>query len=207
MVTAGEAGWERLEQWSPRLFFLAGAFLLVAASESGLALLVESYTHNTWLGIVLELGRLTALLGTAGLSAGLVDRTGRFGKLGRAVATLAVALVVVLIGLATLKKAGFLANPIGVVGIVTYGLSVGTFALFGAGILRTGAYSTRVGSLLLVNVVALLVVFFGRLVVPLELLATVVPATQVLLYFGVGHRLRIEHVPAPGTTPRTEPSS
>ena len=134
--------------------------------------------------------RLAALLGTAGLSVGVVNRSVRLGYLTRAVASLAVVFVTALTAMATLTVAGVLAEPIGIVGLFACVLSVSAFLVVGVGVVRTGAYSRRIGGLLLVNVVALLIVFFGRSVVPLGLVATVVPALVVLLYLGVAYDLR-----------------
>lgn len=207
MGTVTKHQWNKLEQRSPRLFIAAAVFLLVGAANSGLAFLIDGYTFSGWLGIVLELGRLAALLGTAGLSVQVVNRNARLGNLTRAVASLAVVFVTVLIALATLTVAGVLADPIGIVGLAAYVLSVSTFLGVGVGIIRTGAHPRWVGGLLLVNVVALLVVFFGQLFVPLGLVATVVPGTQVLLYVSVGYTLRGRSVrtrqtaPAADTTP------
>lgn len=190
MVISNKQQWKRLEGWSPRLFILAAVFLLVGAANSGLAFFVDSYTFNEWLGIVLELGRLAALLGTAGLSVGVVNRSVRLGYLTRAVASLAVVFVTALTAMATLTVAGVLADPIGIVGLFACVLSDSAFLVVGVGVVRTGAYSRRIGGLLLVNVVALLIVFFGRSVVPLGLVATVVPTLVVLLYLGVAYDLR-----------------
>jgi len=57
---------------------------------------------------------------------------------------------------------------------------------------------------LLANVGALLVVFFGRLFVPLGLVATVMPAIQVLLYLSVGYTLRAQSVTSRQTAPAAE---
>lgn len=199
--------WNKLDQWSPGLFIVAAAFLVVGAANSGLAFLNDSYASIEWLNLVLEFGRLAALLGTAGLAARVVNRHAMLGNLTRVVASLAVVFVTILTALATLEVAGILADPIGIVGLVAYVLSVSTFLVAGVAIVRTGAHSRWIGGLLLVNVVALLVVFFGRLVVPLDLVATVVPGIQVLLYLSIGHTLRGRSVltkqpsPATDTTP------
>ncbi len=169
---------------------LASVFLLAGATNSGLAFLSDTYVFNEWLGIVLELGRLTALLGAVGLSVKVINRNARLGALHRAIGSLAVVFVGWLIGLASLEVAGVLADPIGIIGLFAYVLSVSTFLVAGVGVSFTGAYSRLVGSLLLVNVIALLVVFFGRLFVPLNLVATVVPGIQSLLYLSVGYTLR-----------------
>lgn len=199
----GNSLWTRLDQWSPWLFVLAAVFLVVGAANSGLAYLHNGYGFNEWLGLVLELGRLAAIVGAAGLSVQVVKQSAWLGNLSRAIASLAAVFVSVLLTLATLEVAGVLADPIGIVGLVAYVLSVSTFLAVGSAVVRTGAHSRWVGGLLLVNVVALLAVFFGRLVVPLDLLAAVVPGAQVLLYLGIGHDLRGRGVPtqqpAPGT--------
>lgn len=203
MLTANSQRWETLEQWSPRLFVLAAVFLLVGAANSGLAFLVEGYRFDAWGGIILEFGRIGALLGTAGLSVGIVNRSARLGALTRAVPSLAVGFVTALTAMAALTVGGVIAEPIGIVGLLAYGVSVSAFLLVGAAIVRTGAYSRRVGGLLLVNVLALLVVFFGRVFVPLNLVATVVPGLQVLLYLGVGYALRERTVMIGQTAPTT----
>lgn len=182
--------WATLEEWCPRLFILAGVFLLVGAANNGLAFMTDGHPFDEWLGIVLELGRLAALLGTAGVSIEVVRRNSWVGNLNRAVTSLAVVSITVLIALASLDVAGVLADPIGIVGLVAYVLSVSTFLVVGIGVIQTDAHSRRIGGLLLGNVVALLTVFFGRLFVPLGLVATVVPVCQSILYLGIGHNLR-----------------
>ena len=206
MAISNKQRWKHLEGWSPQLFILAAVFLLVGAANSGLAFLIDSYTFNGWLGVVLELGRLAALLGTAGLSVGVLNRSIRLGYLTRTVASLAVVFVTALTTMAALTVAGALAEPIGIVGLFAYVLSVSAFLVVGVGVVRTGAYSQRIGGLLLVNVVALLIVFFGRVFVPLGLVATVVPALQVLLYLSVGYTLRSWSVTAQVAAPTTDTS-
>lgn len=196
--------WNRLDRWSPRLFILAAAFLLVGAANSSLAFLSDSYASTEWLNLALEFGRLAALGGTAGLAMRVANRNAWLGHLTRAIASLAVVFVTILTALATLEVAGILADPIGILGLVAYVFSVGAFLVAGVAIIRTGAHSRWIGGLLLVNVVALLVVFFGRLFVPLELVATVVPGTQVLLYLGVGHALQGRSMPTRQAAPATD---
>lgn len=188
------------------MFVLAAIFLFVGTVNRGLTFLIDGYTFNEWHGIVLELGRLAALLGTAGLSIEVVQRNTRWGNLNLAVSSLAVVFVTILIALATMKAAGVLAESIDIVGIVAYILSVSTFLTVGIGIVQTGAHSRRIGGLLLVNVFALLVVFFGRLFVPQGLVATVVPGIQILLYLSVGYTLRDQRLRAPWTAPVTDTS-
>lgn len=206
MTTVRTNGWDRLERWSPRLFVLAAVFVLVGAANSGLAFLSDGYSFDVWGGIVLELGRLAALLGTAGVTVRIAERNARVGNPARAVAALAVVAIAGLLALATLEAVGILTDPIGIFGLVAYALSVGAFLSGGVGVLWTGAHSRRVGTLLLVTVAALLVVFFGRLVVPLGLVATVVPGLQALVYFGIGYDLRGRSVTARQTAAATDTS-
>lgn len=196
--------WAELERWSPWLFVWAALFLLIGATNSGLAFFVEGFTFSKPAGLILELGRLAALLGTAGLTVGLMTRNDRLGLLTRVIASLAVLFVALLIALVLLTVAGVVADP-SIVGLPAYVLSVSAFLVAGIVIIWTGAYATLIGGLLLVNVAALLVVFFGRLFVPLNLVATIGPGLQVGLYLSIGYILRERVVasqqPAPVTNP------
>lgn len=206
MPITARAQWNRLADWSPWLFVLAALFLLVGAANSGLAYLIDGYAFDRWYGLVLELGRLAALLGTAGVAVEVVDRNATLGNLGRAVASLAVVAVSFLLALATLEVAGVLGDPIGLIGLLAYVLSVSAFLVVGVGVLLTG-HSRSIGALLLCTVLALLVVFFGRQFVTLDLVATVVPGLQVLVYLGVAYELRAgktattQSAPASSTAP------
>lgn len=196
--------WETLEQWSQRLFVVAGIFLLIAASNRGLAFLLEDVTFNNWVGLTGLFGRLAALIGTGGLALQLEKRNARLGKLSRAVAGIAVIFTVGLLTLAILKNAGIASPIIAIFGLGTFVLSVITFSLVGVAITRTGAYSMLIGSLLLMVALALLVVFVGQMVVPEGLVGTVMESVLFVLYFGIGYRLRTEHVPVRRTEPVTD---
>lgn len=185
---------------------LAAGFLLVGAANNGLAFAVESYAFDEWGVIVLELGRVAALLGTAGLTTGVMARDRRLGYLTRGITVLSVGFVALLTAWASLSVAGGAGDPAAFVGLPAYVLSVGGFLLVGGAVVRTEAYTRRVGWLLLVNVAALLVVFFGRLVVPLGLVATVIPGLQVLLYGSVGYTLHASAEATTETTPATTPT-
>lgn len=189
------------------LFALAGLFLLVGAANGGLAVLGYDHTFNEWVALTLELGRLAALLGVAGLSVALTRAAGRLGRLCQGVTTLAIGFTVALIAVAALRAAGVPTTPLPAIGLLTFVLSVTTFALCGSVILLTGRTNGLTGWLLLANSGALLVVFFGRLVVPLWLVATVVPAVQVLLYLAIGYQLRLGGSPLGLQTPVTDSTS
>lgn len=68
---------------------------------------------------------------------------------------------------AVLKNLGIEPPLQSVVGLGTVALSILTYSLFGAAILRTGAYTRLVGGLLLGATVALLFGLFGRAVLPI----------------------------------------
>lgn len=192
--------WDSIERWSPRLFLLAGTFLVIAAVMSGMAFLGHGQLFDDWLILPLELGRLAALTGTFGLSVQLGRHNTGLGKLGGAVAMLAIGLVVALTASALLTTTGLLSVSTPALGVAAFVLSVGTFLLYGFGILRTRSHRTLVGRLLVVNAVALLVVFFGRVLLPLGLLSTVVPGAQALVYVTIGHALRSQHLPTQQST-------
>lgn len=196
--------WVAIERWSPSLFLIAGLFLFIGASTSGVALLMEARQFDNWLGITLEFGRLAALLGTAGLSVQIGRQHKRLGQLSRGVAVLAAVFTVGLIASAILTAAGILSSSSPALGLSTYVLSVTAFLLYGVVIIRTGSYPTTIGALLLVNVAALMTVFFGRLILPMGLLAAVIPSIQFLLYSVLGYRLRIEQASTRQPAPVTE---
>jgi hypothetical protein len=181
--------WQTLEDWSPKLFFLAAIFSLVYVLNGGLAFLVESYTFNDWLGLAVLLGRWAALSATAGLSVQLVKRSPRLGKASRAVAALAIVVASALLALAILQNAGSAFAFLPVIGISTFALSAITFSLFGVAILRTGAYATLVGGFLLAVALVLLIIFIGQQFVPVGLIGAL-EGLLALLYFGIGYGLQ-----------------
>lgn len=206
MINHTTSPWVGIERWSPHLFLLAGVFLIIGALMSGFAFVDQSQLFDDWISLSLEFGRVAALVGTAGLSVKLMRQNTRLGKLSRGVASLAIVSTSVLIVWAMLNAAGLLSDPIPILGVGTYVLSVSTFLLYGVLIIRTRSHTRLVGALLIANVAALLVVFFGRLVLPLGLLAAAIPSFQALVYFGIGHRLRIDHASTRQTAPVSDTS-
>lgn len=189
MVSPTDSWAGTLETWSSRLFHIAGLSLLVGVAAGVVTILAEGYAYTGWAALTLEVGRLAALLGTVGLTVELANRRDRLGALGMVVGSLAVVFTLGLVTMATVNAIVGSGPVIPGLGLATYVLSVCAFALVGGGIASTRAHPDIVGWLLLANVGALLVVFFGRLVVPLWVVATVVPAVQVLLYVAIGYRL------------------
>ncbi|WP_435195682.1 hypothetical protein [Natronomonas sp. EA1] len=181
--------WESFETWSPHLFFVAGAFSLVAAANYGMTSIFDSITFNSWVGLTVLLARVASLLGVAGISAHIMDRTSRVGKLGRVVVVLALIVTLGLLTTAVLKNLGA-AQPIeAILGLGTVVLSLVTYTLFGVAILRTGALSTLVGVMLLGATVALLFGMFGRAALPINVVGTFAELGLVVTHVAIGYRL------------------
>lgn len=200
--------WDTLEQWSPRLFLLGSVFILIFALHNGIVYLTDA-TFQDWMYPSVLLGRLAVLLGIAGLSVQLVSHTPQVGKLGRVVVVVAVGFTIGLLVLGPLEMAGIFSTPfIGVVGLGTVILSVLTYALFGVAILRTGAYSTLIGGLLLAATVVLLALFVGLMTFPARLAGAVGEGALFALFVSIGYSLRAEFeatdraAPAPDTPVR-----
>ena len=49
MGSATRQRWSAIEEWSPRLFVVAGVSLVVGAANSGVAFVSESYAFGEWL--------------------------------------------------------------------------------------------------------------------------------------------------------------
>lgn len=207
MVTNNMPESETLEQWSSRLFLLAGVFLLVAVSNGSLAFLIEDYTFIDWVGLAGLVGTLIALVGTGGLYVQLVNRTARLANLGLVVVAVAIVFSILSLAFEILEIAGFASDLSTVVGIGSFVLSVVAFSLFGFGIIRTGAYSTLLGMLLMDAGVAMLIGFFGPEIPDAgseESIQLLMEGILVLLYLGIGYLLRTEQTPSRRTEPLTD---
>jgi hypothetical protein len=186
--------WETLEKRSPRLFLLGGVLILIFALHNGQVFLTDT-TFKSWIYPTVILGRLSVFLGIAGLSVRVVHRSPRFGKPGRVVVAVAVVSAIGLLALGILAQIGVSTPIIAVFGIGTAVLTVITYALFGVAIIRTGAFSTLIGGLLLVAVVPILTVFFGRFVLPVRLLGAVSESTLFVIFVVIAYFLRTEFAP------------
>lgn len=188
--------WESLERWSPRLFLLGAVLELVFASVNGAAFLIESFSFVDWVYPAILLGRLAVLFGIAGLSVQVVNRNPRLGKLGRVVVAVTVAFTIGLLSLSILDIVGVSTPIIALFGLGTVVLTIVTYALFGAVIISTGAFSTPVGSLLLVASLTVLGVFVGLRVLPTELMGAVGEGVLFVLFLSTGYFLRAESEPS-----------
>ena len=106
MATATSTVWDSLEQWTPRLFLLAGVILIVASANYAVPVLLEGVEFNSWIGLTVVVGRWVSLLGVAGLTVGLVAYSSRAGTVSRVVVSLALLFTTGLVGTAILSNVG-----------------------------------------------------------------------------------------------------
>ena len=196
-----------LERWSPHLFSLGAVLELIFALNNGLAFLLDGFSFVDWLYPTVLLGRAAVLLGIAGLSVRVTDRTPRIGKWSRIVLAVAFVFTLGLLSLSLLEIAGVTISwdtPIfAVLGLGTVALTVITFALFGILILRSGAFSTATGGLLLAAAVTVVGVFVGLNVLPSRLVGGVGEGVLFALFLVTSLLLRTEFM----MTDRPEPAS
>lgn len=181
--------WESLEQWTPRLFFIAGIILLVAAVNYAVTFLVDSIEFSAWVGLTVLIGRVVSLVGVAGLSVWIVNRKPRLGKLTRVVVSLAIFITIGLLVSAILRNLGFEPPLTSVLGLGTVALSIITYTLFGALLVRSDGPSRLIGGLLLIAAVALLFALFGRIALPLGVVGIVAEGVLFLTHIAMGYRL------------------
>ena len=181
--------WASLERWGPHLFFLGAVFELVFAVNNGLAFLMDGFSFVDWL-------YPTVLLGIAGLSVRVTDWSPRIGKWSQMVLAVAFVFTIGLLSLSLLEIAGVTIpwdTPIiAVFGLGTVALTVITFALFGVLILRSGAFSTATGGLLLAAAVTVVGVFLGLSVLPSRLAGGIGEGVLFVLFLVTSYRLRTE---------------
>jgi len=162
MATGGTLVWRSLEAWAPRLFFVGFVLELVFAVNHGLAYLMEGITFLDWIYPAVLVGRLAMLFGLAGLSVQITSRNARLGTLSRVVVSLTVLFTTGLVTLSILQLVGITTQLIAVFGVGTVLLTILTLLLYGGAGLRTGAYPSAVGGLLLVAALAVVFVLVGQ---------------------------------------------
>jgi hypothetical protein len=189
--------WKSLEKWTPQLFLVAGVILVVASANYAMTVLLDSVTFNSWVGLTVVIGRWVSLLGIAGLSIGIANRSRRVGILSRVVVSLAILFTTGLLVTAILSNVGVTTPLSAIFGPGTILLSIVTYATFGIGILRTDAYSTLIGGLLLVMTVGLLWGFIGQIALGetetmLGIIGTTAEAILFATNLAIGYRLGTE---------------
>lgn len=196
--------WKSLENWMPHLFLVAGLFSLVAAANYGVAELADGISFNSWVGLSVLLSRVAALLGVAGLSARILTRNARVGKLSRVVVVLALVFAGALLTTAVLENLGIETPLQAVFGLGTVALSLVTYVMFGAAIFRTDAHARLVGVLLLGATVALLFGLFGEAAFPIGVVGTIAEFGLFVTYAAIGYRLLSDSAPKGSAEPRPE---
>lgn len=205
MVPNDTGLWESLENRMPYLFLVAGVFSLVAAANYGVAELADSISFNSWVGLTVLLSRVAALLGVAGLSARILSRNAKVGKLSRAVVVLALVFAGALLTTAVLENLGIKTPLQAVFGLGTIALTLVAYVLFGATILRTDAHARLVGVLLLGATVVLLFGLFGKAAFPIGVVGTIAEFGLFVTYAAIGYRLLSD--PAPEGSPERTPET
>lgn len=198
-TVASTARWDTLERWGPTLFLLGFALELVFALNHGVAYLMASVEFMEWIYPSVLLGRVAALLGVAGLTVPLTALHPHIGKLSRIILGLAVVFTLILTLSSILNIVGilsftdFVATPVlAVFGIGTIVLTLLSFALFGVVGLRTDAYPTVVGALMLVATLAILFVLVGSGTFSTNARGAVGEGINALVFLTIWHILSTE---------------
>lgn len=189
---------QSLEVWSPGLFLLGGVFELVFAANNRLAFLMDGFSFIDWLYPTVLVGRAAVLIGIAGLSVQIVKQTPRVGKWSQRVLALAFVFTVGLLSLSLLAVVGVTTPIIAVFGVGTVVLTIITYALFGAMILRTGAFAPRVGIFLVAAAVTVLGVLVGLSFLPTRLVGGIGEGVLFLLFLATWYSLRADTIQTDG---------
>jgi hypothetical protein len=182
--------WKAIEAWSPTLFFVGFVLELIFALNHGAAYLVESVTFFDWIYPTVIVGRLAVLLGLAGLSVGLIELHPRIGKLSRVLLSGAMVFAVGLIATSILQNLGVTTPLIAVFGAGTVVFTLLSFILFGIAGLRTDAFPTVVGGLMLVASVAILFVLLGSGTFSTNIRGAVGESVNAIAFLAVWYVLR-----------------
>lgn len=187
---AGDGLLASLNGLSPRLFLVAGGLFLIAAVNNAVIQFVDGYTLTAISGVGLLLGLLTALLGVTGLYPPLRTEAPRLGRLSLVVGAIGLlGIVGMLFWRAT--NPGVAPSPILAIGSLV--MIVAGFCLFSGAVVRTDAYPTTVGILLLAEAGVLFSVFAIPAVTagnPPEWGLPLIEGVQAIILLGIGHLLR-----------------
>jgi hypothetical protein len=198
------SAWKELENWAPHLFITAGILSLVAAANYGVAELFDNISFSSWVGLSVLLARVASLLGVAGLSVRIMNRSTGVGKLSRVIVVLALLSTGGLLTTAVLGNLGIETPVETALGLGTVALSLVTYSLFGAAVLRTGGHDRLIGALLLGATVALLFGLFGRAALPVGVVGTIAELGLFATHLIIGYRLRTETLPEERAEPTRE---
>lgn len=198
--------WSKLERWTPTLFLVGFALELLFALNHGAAYLVESVSFYDWIYPSVIVGRVAVLLGLAGLSVRLKDQIPRWATLGRVILGGAIVFSVGLIVMSILDALGISSPIIAVFGIGTVVLTILSFVFFGVAGIRTDAYPTVIGGLMLVSTLALLFVLLTSATLSTNVRGAVGEGLNSLVFLVIWYILRNQSMGGPTTDPSSEPS-
>lgn len=204
-------GLKSLERWSPTLFLVSGAILVVYAMLHGLEAFLDIEYPMVRDGILRPVGYIIGFVALLGLYPRLADRSPKLARVGAVFTALGAVgwFVSGIIGSSRGLAAHLGFDPpawLGVFGLlIMLGFLVG-FPSFGIACLRTEAYPRIVGLILLAPIIVMAVnvgVVAGD-ILDLAIGRTVVSAGDALIILAVGFALETEAVPVgraePGPT-------
>jgi hypothetical protein len=199
--------WDTLERWSPTLFLVAGALLVVhVAIHALIAFTNVTYPlhHEFPFGFV---GMVLGFVGLFGLYPRMVDRSPRLARAGAVLAVLGTAGWFVIGGQALAEALG-VAPPEGAAVVVAPLVILGTiltYLTFGAASLRTDAVS-RTTALVVATPALVMVYNLGSAALLSDLTAgpVIVAAGFALAHLAIGVALHNEEFPAGGRAAETD---
>ena len=188
---------------SPQLFLVGFVFELVFSVTHGAAFLVEGFSFIDWIYPTVIFGRLAVLFGLAGLTA-RIARGGytRLRTVSRVIVVLAMFSTTGLMVISTLMQFGITTPIISVFGITTVLSTLLTFVLFGIVGLRTDAYPSIIGGLLLVATAAVLFVLLGQGAFSVDVRGAVGEGVNAFVFLAVWYVLNTES----GATRQRDPA-
>lgn len=184
-----------LERRGPTLIIVAGILTAITASLSALGIVSDVTTDPFELSIA-PFAFLLLFVGVVGMYPNLVERTPRLTRAGAGLGVLALVFAPVLGIVALADLTGLLPGdiPVWALGLHLLGRLVGLIALilFSAAVLRTDAYSRRVGFLLLGPATIMLLSFVHIGIGAPQWSAPPLVAANGLLMLALGYVLRTD---------------
>lgn len=197
-MAAGDVTWESVETWSPALVLAAGVLAAVTAALTTIGYATDATTDSFELAIA-PFAFLLLFVGVLGLYPGLADSTPRLARAGAVFAVIG-AVFAPLVGVVSIvDAAGLLSGdvPVWALGAHLLGRHAGQVALilFGVAVFRTGAYSRRVGALLLGPATVMLLALVHIVISGPAWATPPLVAANALAVLALGYALRAEQVP------------
>lgn len=198
-MSNGNGVFATLESWKSTLIIIAGILTTITAALSAYGI-VSDVTTNPFELAIAPFAFLLLFLGVFGLYPRLVERTPRLTRTGAGFGVLALVFAPILGIVALADLAGVLSGdiPVWALGLHLLGRLVGMIALilFSTTVLRTAAFSRRVGYLLLGPAAIMFLSFVHIAIGAPQWTAPPLVAANGLLMMALGYTLRTERVPA-----------